>query len=134
MVQLYTGLTSHLTEVFPMHTMEELPDTLNDFIIKHGAPNAIRSDKHKAQLSCKVKDILCYLYIGHSTSEPEQQNQDPAEWCIQDVKRTTNAIMDRIGTPASLWLLCTIFVWYLFNHVAHDIIGGITPLEHAHGQ
>ena len=79
MVQLYNGLTSHLTEVFPMHTMEELSDTLNAFIIKHGAPNAIRSDNHKAQLSCKVKDILCYLYIGHSTSEPEQQNQNPAE-------------------------------------------------------
>ena len=42
--------------------------------------------------------------------------------------------MDRTGTPTSLWLLCTIFVCYLFNHVAHDSIGGITPLEHAHGQ
>ena len=58
MVQLYAGLTSHLTEVFSMHTMEELPDTLNDFIIKHRAPHAIRLDNHKAQLSCKVKDIL----------------------------------------------------------------------------
>ena len=42
--------------------------------------------------------------------------------------------MDRTGTSASLWFLYTIFVCYLFNCVAHDSIGSITPLEHAHGQ
>ena len=66
--------------------------------------------------------------------EPEYQNQNPAVRKIQDVKHATNAIMDRTATPASLWLLCTEYVVYLFNRMAVDSLDGLTPLEKAHGQ
>ena len=41
--------------------------------------------------------------------------------------------MDRTGTPAKYWLLCLLFVCYLFNHVAHEALNGQTPIFAAHG-
>ena len=32
MVQIFTGLISHLTEAFPMHEKSSFPDTFKDFI------------------------------------------------------------------------------------------------------
>jgi hypothetical protein len=41
--------------------------------------------------------------------------------------------MDRMGTPATFWLLCLFYVIFLLNHMASDALGGITPLEDASG-
>ena len=71
--------------------------------------------------------------IGLQTSAPHQQNQNPAERQIQNVKRTSNMIMDRTNTPAHLWLLCVMYVLALFNHSAHESLGNITPIEKAKG-
>jgi hypothetical protein len=41
--------------------------------------------------------------------------------------------MDRMGTPATFWLLCLFYVIFLLNHMASDALGGITSLEDASG-
>ena len=134
MLQVYTGTTSHLTEGYPMSRETEMPATLQDFIQKRGAPDLLFSDCAKAETSNAVNDILRQYTIKDHQSEPYHQNQNPAEHRIQDIKHTTNAIMDRTGTPAGYWLLCSLYVVYLFNHLAHDSLDGQTPLFKAFGQ
>eukprot|EP00957_Ditylum_brightwellii_P007912 599213-Ditylum_brightwellii.AAC.1 len=60
------------------------------------------SDNAKAQTSLAVKDMLQQYNIDDMQIEPHQQNQNPAERCIQEVKTMTNVMMDRSGAPAYL--------------------------------
>ena len=77
------------------------------------------SDNAKEQTSAKVKDILRHYNIrAHHKSKTYQQNQNPAESRIQDIKNTTNNVMDHTNTPAYCWLLCTLFVIRLFNYLS----------------
>jgi hypothetical protein len=102
MVQLYCGTSSLLTAIFPMKGESEMPGTLLDFIRKLGAPNALFSDNAKVQIGKTVHSILRMYCIDDMQSEPHHQHQNPR---IQDVKKVSNQIMDRTGTPASYWLL-----------------------------
>ena len=84
---IFTGMISHLTEAFPMNAKSSFPETLEDFICKWGAPDGLFSDNAWEQTSKSVMDILHHYNIGHHhRSEPEQQNQNPAEHRIQDIK------------------------------------------------
>ena len=47
MVQLFSGVTSLLTAVFPMSSESQMPGTFEDFIRKYGAPKALFSDNLK---------------------------------------------------------------------------------------
>eukprot|EP00957_Ditylum_brightwellii_P198745 15148680-Ditylum_brightwellii.AAC.1 len=79
-----------------------MPSTLMDFICKWGAMKGLFSDNVKAQTSMAVKGILCQYNIDDMQSEPHQQNQNPAEKYIEEVRATTNVMMDRSGAPAYL--------------------------------
>ena len=133
MAQLYVGSASHVTAVFPMSSESQMSNTLLDFIRMHGAPNMLLSDNAKTQISTKVIDILRHYHIKQHRSEPHYQNQNLAEWRIQDCKHLVNCIMDRTGTPAKYWLLRLEYAVYVLNHTCgvHDTK---TPLEKAHGQ
>eukprot|EP00957_Ditylum_brightwellii_P022963 1733192-Ditylum_brightwellii.AAC.1 len=61
------------------------------------------SDNAKAKTSLAVKDMLCKYNIDDMQSESHQQNQNPAERCIQEVKAMSNVMMNRSGAPAYLW-------------------------------
>ena len=37
--------------------------------------------------------------------------------------------MNRVGAPAYTWLLCLIYVCFLFNHMANKILGWKTPIK-----
>eukprot|EP00957_Ditylum_brightwellii_P140999 10741979-Ditylum_brightwellii.AAC.1 len=67
-----------------------MPGTLIDFMRKWGAMKGLFSDNDKAQTSMAIKDILCQYNIDGMQSEPHQQNQNPAERLIQEVKALTN--------------------------------------------
>jgi hypothetical protein len=41
--------------------------------------------------------------------------------------------MDRTGSPSFLWLLCTNHVCYVLNHISHDQLKGLTPIQRAFG-
>ena len=132
-VQLYCGKTSHFTDVFEMKTDGQMPDTLEDFIRKWGAPEGLFSDNAKAETSHRVKDILRQYNIADFQSEPYYEHQNLAERRIQDVKSMCNTIMDRTGTPEHLWLLCLVYCVMLLNHLATSTLDWRTPIEKCFG-
>jgi hypothetical protein len=134
MVQLYTGIKSLITAIFPMKSESEMPGTLLDFIRKFGAPNGLFSDNAKVQIGKTVQTILRMYAIDDLQSEPHHQHQNPAERRIQDVKKVCNQIMDCTGTPPQYWLLCLLYVIYLLNRLSTESLGWATPYEKAFGQ
>jgi Reverse transcriptase (RNA-dependent DNA polymerase) len=134
MVQLFCGVTSLLTAVFAMSSESQMPGTFEDFIRKYGAPKGLFSDNAKVQIGSAVKAILRLYAIADFQCEPHYQNQNPAERRIQDVKKLSNQLMDRTGTPEQYWLLCLYFVVYLLNRLATESLEWKTPLEKATGQ
>ena len=87
----------------------------------------------KVQVGNAVNEILRHYSIGDFQSEAHQQNQNPAERRIQDIKAMTNAIMDRTGTPAQFWILATLYVIFLMNHICLSSLGDISPLHFVKG-
>ena len=67
-------------------------------------------------------------------TEPHHLNQNPAERRIQDIKKTSNVMMDRTGTPADLWYLSVEYSAYLLNHLANETLDWKTPIEVATGE
>ena len=133
MVQVYTGITSHLTEAFPMKSENQIPSTIQEFFRKRGAPNNLKSDNAKAVYGETMQEILCQYHIGIKYSEPHQQNQNQCERKIQDIKADVRRCMDRTGTPAKFWLLCLLYTVFLHNHLSHPSLDGKTPLHVALG-
>ena len=80
-----------------------MPGTLMDFIQGHGAMHGLFSDNAKVETSKVVKDILWLYNIYDLQSEPHHQHQNPAERHIQEVKASTNVVMDRTGAPSFMW-------------------------------
>jgi hypothetical protein len=134
MLQLFCGCTTHLTAVFPMKTDHEMSNTFEDFIRTYGAPNALFSDNAKSQIGKAVQEILRMYAIKDFQCEPHHQHQNPAERQIQEVKKRCNILMDRSGSPAPYWLLCTKYVVYLLNRLSLPSLKHRTPLEAATGQ
>ena len=134
MVQLYTGVKTQFTKAYPMHRESEMPGTFEDFIRQVGAPNSLFSDNSKVQIGKKCTEILRMYGIMNFQCEPHHQHQNPAERKIQEVKKMTNAIMDRTGTKAKYWLLCLLFCVTLLNHLASASLDWETPIYKATGQ
>ncbi len=134
MAQLFVGKTSSKTVVYPMKTEHDMAGTFEDLIRQHGAPDSLFSDNAKAQCGKRVRDLLRLYGIKDFQCEPHHQHQNFAERKIGDTKRLTDAIMDRTGTKPTYWLLCLLYVVYLMNHLASDVLGGLTPIEVATGQ
>ena len=129
MMQIYTGTTSHLTEGFPMQEENQVAKTLQDLIRKRGAPDLLISDNAKSEIGKAVTEILRHYAIGDFQSEANQQNQNPAERRIQDIKAMVNMVMDRTGTPAQYWVMCTLYCIYMANRLSLSSLGEKTPLQ-----
>ena len=134
MVQLYCGTTSLITAIFPMRNESEMPGTLLDFIRKLGAPNGLFSDNAKVQIGKTIQTILRMYCIEDMQSEPHHQHQNPAERRIQDIKKVSNHIMDRTGTPSKFWLLSLLHTVYILNRLSTESLDWLTPYEKAFGQ
>ena len=119
MLQLYAGNVSHFLSGFPMSSETQLPVTFREFIRKHGAPRGLFSDNAKSETSTMMKELHRYYLIDDGQSEPHYEHQNPVERRIQDVKRITNNVMDRVGCPSKFWLLCILFVISLLNVVVN---------------
>eukprot|EP00957_Ditylum_brightwellii_P129636 9889195-Ditylum_brightwellii.AAC.1 len=101
-----------------MKTENEGPDAFEDFIRDNGAPYALRSDNAKIQIGVSFRKILCKYNIRSKNTKPHHPQQNPAERCIQDVKRMYTKIMDRAGAPAFSWFFCMLYVVMLLNFTA----------------
>ncbi len=132
--QIFVGKSSYLTEVFAMHRESSMSDTLSDFIRKWGAPYALLSDNAKSETSKAVKEILRKYNIKDLQTEAYHPNQNLAERRIQEVKKTVNMIMDRVGAPNHLWYECIKYVTYLLNRLAHVRLNNRTPYKAATGE
>jgi len=64
------------------------------------------SDRAQAEISNKVKDILCHLCIDDWQSEPHYHHQNAAEWRYRWVKHATNQVLNSTGATSYCWLLC----------------------------
>jgi hypothetical protein len=118
MGQFFCGTTTLVCDVYGMKTEKQFPDTLEDNIRERGAPQSLLSDHAAVKTSAHVKDILRSLHIGDWQSEAFMQHQNFAERRWQDVKRITNTILDRSGSPEDTWLLAVQYVCFILNHLA----------------
>src|SRR5688572_6510043 len=110
-----------------------MPKTLQDFIRQWGAQNGLFSDSAALETSKAVKEILRHYCIKVMQSEPSHQHQNYAERKIQDVKSTSNVIMDRTGAPNHTWFLALKYVTKLLNHLSVKKLNYKTPIEMAFG-
>ncbi len=135
MAQIYHAITLQLTAAYPLAKKLDIPKTLLDFIREWGAPAHIFSDAALEEASEAIVDIFRTYCVGrHYTSEPHHQWQNPAERCIQDLKRMVNGLMDRTGARACEWLLCLLFVVQLMNVLSQDSLNGMTAYQATTGQ
>ena len=129
---IFTGLDTHVTDVYSIKTDKQFVNTLEDNIRYRGAPTKLISDRAQVEISQKVLDILRTLCIGDWQSEPHQQQQNPAERRFQTVKNAANRVMDRTGAPPHTWFLCLTYVCFLLNHTYNVSIGDV-PLNRLTG-
>ena len=108
--------------------------TLQDFIRYEGAPTALKSDNALTQIGTKTREILRLYNIRDFRCEPHNQQQNPAERRIQDMKNMSTMIMDATGTPPEYWLLNILYVTHVLNHTAHESLKWKTPIEISRGE
>eukprot|EP00980_Cylindrotheca_fusiformis_P023113 scaffold10147_cov126-Cylindrotheca_fusiformis.AAC.1 len=130
--QIFVGTETLVTDVYGMKTERQFVNTLEDNVRERGAMSRLLSDRAQVEISNRVIGFLRALGIGNWQSEPHQQHQNPAERRYQTLKRMTNVILDRSGSPASTWLLCLMYVALLLNLTYNWTLGGI-PLQFAEG-
>jgi len=68
--QFFVGCNSMICDIYGIKTDKQFVNTLEDNICDHGAPNKLISDRAQVEISKKVQDILCTLFIGSWQSEP----------------------------------------------------------------
>ena len=108
--QLHCGNKSSFTHVFGMNTDSCMPGFLTCFIRTFSAMKGLFSDNVKVQTGAAVKDILRQYNIVGMHSDPPQQNQNPAKRQIQEVKATTNLVVDQTGAPPWTCLMCMVYI------------------------
>ena len=72
--------------------------------------------------------------IDAHQSEPYQQQQNPVERSIQDIKRYANYVADYSGAPPEAWVLIVHYVMYIMNRTARSVLNHRTPYEKLYGQ
>ena len=128
--QLYYGVKSKFIALNPMVTESQGPDTLEDFCRDRGVPIKLKNDRAQMEIGKPWTSICC---IAQCTTEAHMPWQNEAERYIQEVKKMVNIIMDRTGCPNSLWVLSSMYVVYLLNHLANPALNWRTPLEAFYG-
>eukprot|EP00979_Chaetoceros_neogracilis_P009185 scaffold2090_cov151-Chaetoceros_neogracile.AAC.2 len=133
MCQLFVGNTSNLTIPYGMHKESEGLGALNSFINDVGAPDCIKRDNSKMQNSAAWRKLEKKYGIKDITTEPHNQQQNPAERRIQTVKNGTNRIMDRTGTPKFMWFECLVYFCAILNMASSPKLDNRNSIEVALG-
>ena len=80
--QFFCGTESHFCDFYGIQMDGNFATILMDNIHKCGAMDLLISDHAQAEISNKVKDILCHLCIDDWQSEPHYHHQNAAEEAI----------------------------------------------------
>jgi hypothetical protein len=122
---IFVGCRTLVTDIYGIKTDKQFVNTLEDNIRDRGAPTKLISDRAQVEIGKKVLDILRTLVIAAWQSEPHQQHQNYAENRWESVKNSANRVMDRVGAPAFVWLLCLQYVCFLLNHAYNETARGV---------
>ena len=131
--QFYCGTRSKYVEVFGMKTDSHFLQSLWDTIRRSGAMDVLVSDRAQVKVSKKVHDVLRFLCIKDTQSEPYQQHQNSAERRYKSAKFNSQQTMNMSGAPAECWLLCMHYTCFIMNRMALKSLHWRTPFECLHG-
>jgi hypothetical protein len=79
MAQLYIGHESLHADAYGMKTEKQFVNTLEDQILRRGAPTTLISDSAKVEKSDRAKGVLRGYGIKSWQSEPNHQHQNSCE-------------------------------------------------------
>ena len=133
MAQFFFGRDTLVCDAYGIKSTKQLINTLSDNIRKRGAMDTLISDGGKYEISKRVTDLLCSLFIQDYQSEPYHQHQNKAENRFGLAKRYTNTVMNTSGCPACCWLLCLQYICVVLNHLASPTLQGICPVQALEG-
>ena len=133
MAQFFCGRDTLVCDVYGIKSTKQFINTLSDNIRKRGAMDTLISDGGKYEISKRVTDLLCSLFIQDYQSEPYHQHQNKAENRFGLAKRYTNTVMNTSGCPACCWLLCLQYICVVLNHLASPTLQGICPVQALEG-
>ena len=133
MAQFFCGRDTLVCDAYGIKSTKQFINTLSDNIRKRGAMDTLISDGGKYEISKRVTDLLCSLFIKDYQSEPYHQHQNKAENRFGLAKRYTNTVMNTSGCPACCWLLCLQYICVVLNHLASPTLQGICPVQALEG-
>ena len=133
MAQFFCGRDTLVCDAYGIKSTKQFINTLSDNIRKRGAMDTLISDGGKYEISKRVTDLLCSLFIQDYQSEPYQQHQNKAENHFGLAKHYTNTVMNTSGCPACCWLLCLQYICVVLNHLASPTLQGICPVQALEG-
>ena len=133
MAQFFCGRDTLVCDAYGIKSTKQFINTLSDNIRKRGAMDTLISDGGKYEISKRVTDLLCSLFIQDYQSEPYHQHQNKAENRFGLAKRYTNTVMNTSGCPACCWLLCLQYICVVLNHLASPTLQGICPVQALEG-
>ena len=131
--QLFCGRDTLVCDAYAIKSTKQFINTLSDNIRKRGAMDTLISDGGKYEISQRVTDLLCSLFIQDYQSEPYHQHQNKAENRFGLAQRYTNTIMNTSGCPAFCWLLCLQYICVELNCLASPTLQGICPVQALQG-
>jgi hypothetical protein len=117
-----------------MKTDSHFIQSLWDTIRLSGAMDVLVSDRAQVEISKKVQDVLRFLCIKDTQSEPNQQHQNSAERRYKSAKFNSQQTMNMSGAPAECWLLCMQYTCFVMNRMALQSLHWRTSFESLHGQ
>ena len=133
MAQFFCGSDTLVCDAYGIKSTKQFINTLSDNIRKWGAMDTLISDGGKYEISKRVTDLLCSLFIQDYQSEPHHQHQNKAENRSGLAKCYTNTVMNTSGCPACCWLLCLQYICVVLNHLEYPTLQGICPVQALQG-
>ena len=132
--QFYIGRRSYYMSAHGMLTDGQFAGSLEDEIRYRGAMDLLISDRAKAEISARVRELLRAFQIKDWQSEPHHQNQNIAERYIQELKKYCNWVLNTSGAPPESIFFIIKYAMFIHNRTARANLGWRTPHEALTGQ
>eukprot|EP00984_Skeletonema_dohrnii_P035619 scaffold35616_cov172-Skeletonema_dohrnii-CCMP3373.AAC.1 len=132
--QFFIGRRSYFMSIYGMRSDGEFINALEDEIRHRGAMEMLFSDRARAEISQRIKDLLRHYRIRDHQSEPYYQQQNIGERFIQELKKLANRVRNTSGCPPEMILHVLQYVVFIWNRTARRMLGWRTPIEALTGQ
>ena len=115
---IITGVKSHITACYKTmgSTEEDILGAFQDHVRHYGRPRKLYTDAARVYRGNRFIQYLRDLYIAFWSAESKHQNQNPVEKRYDTVKRMTNRLMERRGSPPIAWFFAMSLVCYVLSH------------------